>query len=432
MTAEITIMNKEAIVLAADSAVTFPNYTGSKIFQTANKIFTLSKYSPVGIMVYNNPNFMSVPWETIIKLYRKKLGNKNFPKLRDYANDFIKFIIKNKKVASEHVQEAYFINNASDYVLGLRDTILKVVENEIKAKKPISSKQIIDTADSIIKSMNDLWKKFERNKFIPKSQPSKFLEKYSKQIENVIDSIFERFPLAKKQKELIKKSIGDLFTKFIPGFYPDYSGIVIAGFGEEEIFPSQVSLLMVGLIEDCLNFSEDSRRSSSINYELRASITPFAQNEMVYTFMEGVNPSYNNMIENDIRKLYNKLYGIVISNIKIQNKKETKDSSEKLKKIVIKEAEEYIDNLKAYRRSNFVDPIINVLVALPKNELAIMAETLINLTCFKRKISMEEETVGGPIDVAIISKGDGFIWIKRKHYFKSDLNPGFFNNYFRE
>lgn len=39
-------------------------------------------------------------------------------------------------------------------------------------------------------------------------------------------------------------------------------------------------------------------------------------------------------------------------------------------------------------------------------------------------------TVGGPIDVAIISKGDGFIWIKRKHYFKKELNPQFFEGYF--
>ena len=45
---------------------------------------------------------------------------------------------------------------------------------------------------------------------------------------------------------------------------------------------------------------------------------------------------------------------------------------------------------------------------------------------------MESETVGGPIDVAVISKGDGFIWIKRKHYFKAELNPQFFANYSEE
>ena len=45
---------------------------------------------------------------------------------------------------------------------------------------------------------------------------------------------------------------------------------------------------------------------------------------------------------------------------------------------------------------------------------------------------MEEETVGGPIDVAVISKGDGFVWIKRKHYFDRELNQHFFANYYKE
>ena len=61
-----------------------------------------------------------------------------------------------------------------------------------------------------------------------------------------------------------------------------------------------------------------------------------------------------------------------------------------------------------------------------------MAESLVNLTSFKRKVTMESETVGGPIDVAVISKGDGFIWIKRKQYFKAEFNQQFFANYFRE
>lgn len=60
-----------------------------------------------------------------------------------------------------------------------------------------------------------------------------------------------------------------------------------------------------------------------------------------------------------------------------------------------------------------------------------MAESLVNLTSFKRRITAEMETVGGPIDVAVISKGDGFVWIKRKHYFEKDLNPGFFAKYYR-
>jgi len=93
---------------------------------------------------------------------------------------------------------------------------------------------------------------------------------------------------------------------------------------------------------------------------------------------------------------------------------------------------DYRKDVQTYRRKNYVDPVTRVVTMLPKNELAAMAEALVNLTSFKRKVTMESETVGGPIDVAVISKGDGFIWIKRKHYFKAELNPRFFPNYYKE
>jgi hypothetical protein len=67
---------------------------------------------------------------------------------------------------------------------------------------------------------------------------------------------------------------------------------------------------------------------------------------------------------------------------------------------------------------------------LPKDELAATAEALVSLTSVKRKMSRGPETVGGPIDVAVISKGDGFIWISRKHYFQPDLNVQFSRVYF--
>jgi hypothetical protein len=73
--------------------------------------------------------------------------------------------------------------------------------------------------------------------------------------------------------------------------------------------------------------------------------------------------------------------------------------------------------------------LVAVVEILPKDELAAMAESLVNLTSLKRKMSLGEETVGGPIDVAIISKGEGLIWIRRKHYFKKELNPHFFVRY---
>ena len=77
-----------------------------------------------------------------------------------------------------------------------------------------------------------------------------------------------------------------------------------------------------------------------------------------------------------------------------------------------------------------VQPVVSAVANLPKEELADMAESLVSLTSFKRRVTHDPETVGGPIDVAVISKGDGFIWINRKHYFDPALNHQFFANYY--
>lgn len=60
MTAEIGILNKIAVALAADSAVTIQQEKGQKIYNSANKLFMLSKHSPVGVMLFGNATFMGL------------------------------------------------------------------------------------------------------------------------------------------------------------------------------------------------------------------------------------------------------------------------------------------------------------------------------------------------------------------------------------
>ncbi len=60
MSAVVGILNKQAIVMAADSVVTVGG-VNHKIFNKANKVFTLSKQHPVDIMLYNSAEFMSTP-----------------------------------------------------------------------------------------------------------------------------------------------------------------------------------------------------------------------------------------------------------------------------------------------------------------------------------------------------------------------------------
>lgn len=83
MTAEIAILNSNAVAMAADSAVTIGRESG-KVYTSADKLFQMSNNAPVGIMFYGKAAFLGVPWETVVKCYRSELGNKTFPKLTDY------------------------------------------------------------------------------------------------------------------------------------------------------------------------------------------------------------------------------------------------------------------------------------------------------------------------------------------------------------
>ena len=161
-------------------------------------------------------------------------------------------------------------------------------------------------------------------------------------------------------------------------------------------------------------------------------IYPFAQTEMVSTFMEGISPTIKATIYNYMQRISEELPNAIVDDAGDGGMpSDQRDSIRDGLRGILQSAEEQLQReLEAYIKREQVAPVVDTVLSLPKNELAEMAETLVNLTSFRQRMSPDAETVGGPVDVAVISKGDGFIWIQRKHYFQAELNHQFFNNYF--
>ncbi len=216
MTAEVAVLSRVGVALAADSAVTVDSEAG-KVYTSADKLFQLSAVAPVGVMIYGNASFMDVPWETVLKTFRRRLGARAFDTLQV-------------------------------------DPALRVAMDR-------------DTA-----------------------------------------GLFQRFALALLDRVREHDAgLGDVL--------------------ERELTPAISKLL-----------------------------------------------------------------------------------------------DDVVGEWGALRQRDYVGPVMDMVRALPKDELALMAESLVNLDKFKRRVSRRQETVGGPIDVAVITKGDGFVWVRRKHYFKPELN----------
>ncbi|MGB3907323.1 MAG: hypothetical protein WBL02_02690 [Methanomethylovorans sp.] len=149
---------------------------------------------------------------------------------------------------------------------------------------------------------------------------------------------------------------------------------------------------------------------------------------MVDIFMRGIDPF---VFEFSISFLMEALKEFTEIMLKAGDKNANETHAFQMNSNIEKIVNGFISNMNYIQQKYYISPITNVVSVLPKDELASMAESLINLTSFKRKVSLDAETVGGPIDVAVISKGDGFIWIKRKHYFESELNPLYFINKYK-
>lgn len=135
MTAIVGVLNKHAVAIAADSAVTMGNT--HKVVNSANKIFTLSKYHPVAVMTYSSASFMGVPWDIIIKEYRKQLKNKCFVKLEYYVDDFMKYLHKEHFFCDKKTQETY--------LRWMLESFFDICRNEICNENHIDKKALNDT-----------------------------------------------------------------------------------------------------------------------------------------------------------------------------------------------------------------------------------------------------------------------------------------------
>src|SRR3954451_21643906 len=118
-------MNSLAVALAADSAATVSDGRDNKVYNSANKLFMLSKHHPVGVMVYNNSSLLGIPWETILKMFRDDLGATEFDTLEEYGIQLIKFLDGNTYLFPEHVQHRSYINLVETLYQGIFDATQK-------------------------------------------------------------------------------------------------------------------------------------------------------------------------------------------------------------------------------------------------------------------------------------------------------------------
>ena len=425
MTAEIAILNRGAVALAADSAVTVGDDSGSKAYNTVNKLFTLSKFHPVGIMMNGNADYMTIPWETVIKLYREELGTRSFSTIAAYARHFVRYL--NREFTISHNDEKDRIHQIWLAYFESLNTELRQILLDKANQNPITQTDVNKEFLALVSAyVSGLREKRTIGQY-RSVRSAVTMRRYGQDLSAITKVAFR----GRQITRAIARSLRELAFLILvkDEFRLSTTGIVIAGFGAEEIFPNMCALQCAGKIFGRLKVKIEPNMAITSKHNESVYIRHFAQGEMVDRFMEGIDPIYSMYIRDGATHLLERLAtDLVMKYSTGGNALKTRRASS-ARRTARKMINEFERSAERFRYGVFVKPILDIVSILPKEELAELAGALVSITSLKRKISFEVETVGGPVDVAVISKGDGFIWIRRKHYFKPELNPSFLQNY---
>lgn len=430
MTTEIAILNQSAVALAADSAVTVTSGNGLKVYDGVNKLFELIKGRPVGVMIYNSADLDHRPWETIIKTYREERCAESFATLDEYVHDFLNFITTHKQLFSARQQEESLTSALVAEATVVRNYVLQALQDkwEGQGRRRPTDRQV---SAIVNREVQDYWewvhKTFALDQWsIQLPTETKLRTSVRTLVDAVLDDVFQQLPMKSDMRSKMRTAM----VKRVFGYSEaagDYSGVVFAGFGDDEYYPRLREFRAKALFTDRLLFQEIDDTKVEITAAEPGAIRSFAQGDMIRSFTDGIQDQVRmRMVEYWAEWADEGGRSAITNHTSLSHlaPADLKKVADVLGTFAHQSVGEFFHAMADYEREVVRGPLIQSVAFLPKDEMGAMAESLVNLTTLKRKVTIDEaQTVGGAVDVAVVSRGDGFVWLKRKHYFDPTLNP---------
>jgi len=417
MTAEIAILNRTAVALAADSIVTLSGPSGSKTYDSAEKIFELSRFRPIGLMVYNNAELIRIPVEILARDFRDIISDE-FTYLIQVWPRFERFLLSVCVESELDDTMTEFEALLGSEVKRLRTQFMNAAVTRFGEMQEGSTDGLlpilIEAIDATIKTAND----DRLPGFLEEVSSDQFAESYGAKTKTLVNK--DLVPLVQSLTD--KEFDADIWDKFDELAFalvrsrrrsPAFTGLVFAGFGRNDRFSSLHAVEIDGIYFGEVRVIGENEVDID-RHGITAAIVPFAQKDMPERFMFGIDQAFEVQLEKIARSLIAQVLEQATDSFSDEQRQE-------IEAAVMMWFTKSISNQKEMSHTE-LKSIVN---HLSKRELGEVAYSLVELTSRKRRYSTGMETVGGPIDVAILTRNEGFIWVRRKRYFDVEMNPAY-------
>jgi hypothetical protein len=410
MTSEIAVMNQRAVALAADSAVTLIDGGTVVVRNEQRKLFNLIDKKPVGLMFFGLADLMGHPWEHLIEHYQKTSQSQGLASIREYGASFTGMLDGlTEFFPKDRYRDEYrrLVASVFRYVFQLAQFFRDSRES---SAPEISDAALLETA------IERIWRDYQfREDGSPRANLSCFPKdfgatvaaQYGEAADELIAYGFAPFGLGKPATQKLKEIAVFCVVKDL--FLEDVGGLVFAGFGADERYPVVVTWFVSAIVGGYAKRMEAS--ADVIDGETRSRIRVFADSEVTNAFIRGIDMNLERRLYGGFRMMMHGLVDQVVGALPGMETGARETIRDRFQRdFVPKYLEAFHRMMAEYQQQAFINPVLRVLEIAARNELAETASQLVSLNIFKKRIMAHRETVGGAVDVAVISRENGFQW----------------------
>jgi len=432
MTSVVGILNKRGLAIAADSAVTRTrNNSGrpeEKVTKNGNKMIRMSNDDPIAVMITGSADFLGVPWDVIVRRFRQRRGeeNKHYPTVEACVTDFFDYVASNDTLWND-VQ-------CNSYLCSLASWLFNKAMLEISFENDRNDDFTMEYPEEFVQAFTSILSRIAKEKLSGLGSPhfkGYSLDEFRRDAAETLDDFFLRYTdsldlgaFPETFPEKVLKAIRPTFEAALLAVMGSKmendksSQLVFTGYGVEQEYPSLVSAVVCKGYAHRVNYSIAPEDIVDITEDRPVAICPFAQDDVMRAILKGMHFDwsekafeeldqmtaggldsvvYSMVPEEEAGYLYENLFSVNVEDLK--------------NAFYWEGGQLFKENEHKWERG---------LERYNPEDLAVIADSFIDLTGLHRALTFQKEGVGGIVDLAVITKDEGFKWLRRKGWYHRD------------
>lgn len=427
MTTQVVLMNSLGIAIASDSAVT----AGGRVLNNSEKLFELELPHKLAILTSHRATFMEVPWEVVFSAWSQSL-DRPLPSVESYVDSlckFLKTIIPSQGDLSkfemnyllsfyygagnvkQQIQDIFYKHFVPYYESILDpETLNRFMSNDewdLNFQSQMSKLLEKDLLHKVLSEIHELIPARRERFSIPitgltESQARIWIEKFwSLDEDDLFNQDFGTWPNVPNLKELIS----EIWSVYL--VHADYDGdtdLNFVGYGVDDLFPSPAWVSFHGVVDGFLL----KRTQGSAESSPAARSAFFGQTDAIRSITRGEDNSLISTAVTTTRQQLSNIYD-QLSEMPFDELESTREFIKR--SIDSPTIEEEMRRVGSEERGT---PFRRVIEMAPMMDLAELASQLVGIQAVAAAMQQDNPTVGGFIDVAIITHRRGFEWVRHK------------------